>query len=80
MRNLQLHGMRKLRDRLVGPLVMTQRIGETEYWLDLSSHAALHGVHNVFHLLLLQDWQVTVFMLMCCQLRLIEKLSMKSWV
>ena len=35
---------------------MTQRIGETAYRVDLSSCAALHGVHNVFHVLLLRDW------------------------
>ena len=35
---------------------MTQHIGETAYRLDLSSHVALHGVHNVFHVLLLCDW------------------------
>ena len=35
---------------------MTQLIGETAYRLDLSSCAALHGVHIVFHILLLHDW------------------------
>ena len=35
---------------------MTQHIGEAEYRLALSSNAALHGVHNVFHVLLLRDW------------------------
>ena len=35
---------------------MTQHIGETIYRLDLSSRAALYGVHNVFHVLLLHDW------------------------
>ena len=56
-RNLQLHRIRKFRDRFVGPFVVTQRIGETECRLDLSSCAALHGVHNMFHVLLLRDWQ-----------------------
>ena len=57
MRNLQLHGTKKFRDRFVGPSTMTQHIEETAYRLDLSSHAALHGVHNVFHVSLLCDWQ-----------------------
>ena len=35
---------------------MTQCIGKTAYRLDLSSCAALHSVHNVFHVLLLRDW------------------------
>ena len=35
---------------------MTQHIGKTAYRLDLSSRAALHGVHNVFNALLLHDW------------------------
>ena len=56
MQNLRLYGMRKFRDRFVSPFVMTQHIGETAYRLDLSSYAALHGVHNVFHVLLFCDW------------------------
>ena len=36
---------------------MTQCIGETAYRLDLFSPAALCGVQNVFHVLLLCDWQ-----------------------
>ena len=36
---------------------MNQRIGKTAYRLDLSSRAALHGVHNMFHVSLLYDWQ-----------------------
>ena len=35
---------------------MTQCIGKTAYRLDLSTCAALCGVHNVFHVLLLRDW------------------------
>ena len=42
----------EITNRFVGPSVVTQRIGETEYRLDLSSRAALHGVHNVFRVLL----------------------------
>ena len=44
--------MRKFRDRFVSPFVVTQCIGETAYRLDLSSCAALHGVHNMFCVLL----------------------------
>ena len=57
MHNLKLHGLRKLRDRFIGPFVITDRIGKIAYRLDLLSHAALHGVHNVFHVSLLCDWQ-----------------------
>ena len=32
---------------------MTECIGNTAYHLDLSQHAALKGVHNVFHISLL---------------------------
>ena len=35
---------------------MTQCISKTVYKLDLSSCAALCGVHNVLHVLLLRDW------------------------
>ena len=35
---------------------MIQHIGKTAHRLYLSSCAALHGVHNVFHVLLLHDW------------------------
>ena len=49
MHNLKLHGSRKFRDRFVGPFVITECIGETAYRLDLSLHAALRGMHNVFH-------------------------------
>ena len=56
-RNLRLPGSRKFRDRFVGPFVISERIGETAYRLDLSSHTALRGVHNVFHVSLLRDWQ-----------------------
>ena len=55
MRNLKLHGSRKFRYRFVGPFVITEHNGETAYRLDLSSHAALHGVNSVFHVLLLCD-------------------------
>ena len=55
--NLKLHGLCKFRDRFVGPFVITKHIGETAYRLDLSSCAALRGMLNVFHMLLLRDWQ-----------------------
>ena len=35
---------------------MLECIGKTAYHLDLSSRAALRGVHNVFQVLLLRDW------------------------
>ena len=57
MRIPQFHRSRKFRDRFIGLFVVTQRIGETAYRLDLSSCVELHGVHNVFHVLLLRDWQ-----------------------
>ena len=57
MHNLKWHGSHEFKDRFVGPFIITERIGETAYRLDLSSHAALHGVHNVFHVSLLHDWQ-----------------------
>ena len=47
--------MRKFRDRFVGPFIMTQHIGETVYRLHLPFHAVLHGVHNMFYVLLLCD-------------------------
>ena len=54
--NLKLHGSSKFRDRFVGPFVIAEPIGETLYQLDLSLDAALHGMYNVFHVLLLRDW------------------------
>ena len=35
---------------------MTECIGNMVYCLDLSQRAALRGVHDVFHVLLLCDW------------------------
>ena len=57
MRNLKLNGLRKFRDRFVSLFVITKRIGETVSRLNLSSRAALRGVHNAFHVSLLCDWQ-----------------------
>ena len=56
MRNLKLHGSRKFRDRFVGPFVITELIGKTAHRLDLSLHAALRDVHNIFHVSLLRNW------------------------
>ena len=55
-KNLRLHGTRKFCDHFVGPFVVLECTVKTAYHLDLSSHAALSGVHNVFHVLLLRDW------------------------
>ena len=55
-KNLRLHGTRKFHDRYVGLFVILERIGKTVYHLDLSSRAALRGVHNVFHVSFLRDW------------------------
>ena len=55
-KNLRLHGTRKFRDRFVGPFLVTERIGNTAYRLDLLRSAALSGVHDVFHVLLLCGW------------------------
>ena len=54
--NLKLHRLCKFRDRFVGPFVITEHTGETPHRLDLSSCAALRGVHNVFRVSLLHDW------------------------
>ena len=40
----------------MGPFVVTEPIGNMAYRLDLSQRAALRGVHNVFHVLLLHGW------------------------
>ena len=56
IKNLRLHGTRKFHDHYVGPFVVLERIGKTAYCLDLSSCAALRGVHYAFHVLLLRDW------------------------
>ena len=57
MRNLKLYGSCKFRDHYVGLFVIAEFTGETAYMLDLSLSAALHGVHNVFHVSLLHNWQ-----------------------
>ena len=55
-KNLRLHGIRKFCDHYIGPFIVLERIGKTAYCLGLLSHAALRGVHNVFHISLLCDW------------------------
>ena len=55
-KNLRLHGSRKFRDHFVGPFVVTECIGNAAYQLDLSQHAALKGVHDMFHVSLLCGW------------------------
>ena len=40
----------------MGPFVVTECIGNTAYHLDLLQRAALRGVDNVFHVLLLCGW------------------------
>ena len=54
--NLKLHGLHKFREQFVGLSVITERIGEIAYKLDLSSCDAVHRAHNVFHVSLLHDW------------------------
>ena len=53
-RNLNLTGLRKLKDKYVGPFVVEQRIGEVAYKLDLLSRVVLPNVHPVFHVSLLR--------------------------
>ena len=55
-KNLPLHGTRKFRDCSVGPFVVVKHIGNMAYSLDLLRSAALRGVHDVFHILLLCGW------------------------
>ena len=55
-KNLRLHGTRKFYDPIFGLFAVLECIGKTAYHLYLSSHAALRGVCNVFHVLLLRDW------------------------
>ena len=55
-KNLRLHGTWEFNDCDVGPFVVLEHISKTAYCLDLSLFAALRGVHDVFHVLLLCDW------------------------
>ena len=52
---LRMHRPRKFRDRYVGEFRVIVRTSNNAYHLDLSGHKALHGVHNLFHILLLCD-------------------------
>ena len=56
-RNLNLTGLRKFKDRYIGPFIVQQRIGEVAYKLDLLSRAALRNVHPVFYVSLLWLWR-----------------------
>ena len=40
----------------MGPFVVTERIGNMAYRLELLRSAALRGVHDVFHVLFLCGW------------------------
>ena len=55
-KNLRLHGTRMFHGHYVGPFVVLERIGKSASRLDLSSCAALRGIHNMFHVLLLHNW------------------------
>ena len=55
-KNLRLHGTRKFRDCFVGPFIVVECIGNTAFHLDLSCSAALRGVHDDLHVLLLRVW------------------------
>ena len=51
-RNLSLKGSHYLCNRYCGPFVVTERIGETAYRVDLRVKG-LDGIHDVFHVSLL---------------------------
>ena len=55
--NLRLQGRKKFRNRCIRPFKVLERIGNTAYHLDLAGCWALGGVHNVFQVSLLHDWQ-----------------------
>ena len=50
--NLSLKGSRHLSNCYCGPFVVTERIGETAYCVDLHGKG-LDGIHDVFHVSLL---------------------------
>ena len=54
-RNLSLKGSHHLRDRYCRPFVVTERIGETAYRVDLQGKG-LDGIHDVFHVSLLRPY------------------------
>ena len=59
-RNLRLQGPRKLHDRFVGPFIVTERIGQTAYRLDLTGgrhRQVLRGIHDIFHIGLLKPYK-----------------------
>ena len=54
-RNLLLKGSRHLRDHYCGPFVVTERIGETAYRVDLQGKG-LDAIHDIFHVSLLHPY------------------------
>ena len=50
--NLSLKGSRHLRNHYCRPFVVTERIGETAYRVDLQGKG-LDGIHDIFHVYLL---------------------------
>ena len=44
----------------MGPFIVVECIGNMAYPLDLLRSAALRGVHDVFHVLLLHSWLTNV--------------------
>ena len=50
-----MKGSHHLRDRYCGPFVVTKRISETAYHVDLQGKG-LDGIHDVFHVLLLRPY------------------------
>ena len=53
--NLSLNGSRHLCDCYCGPFVVTERIGETAYRVDLQGKG-LDGIHDVFYVSLLRPY------------------------
>ena len=51
--NLNLTALHKFKEKYIRPFAVQQRIGEVACKPDLSSRAALHNVHPVFHVSLL---------------------------
>ena len=54
-RSLLLKGSRHLCDHYCGPFVVTERIGETAYCVDLQGKG-LDGIHDIFHVSLLRPY------------------------
>ena len=54
-RNLSLKGSHHLRNRYCRPFVVTQRIGETAFHVDLQGKG-LDGIHDIFNVSLLRPY------------------------